>query len=38
MAKYFNTVEDPKYVLVQPASPKLGLFKEHLIKWIEEVA
>src|SRR3990167_9287451 len=34
--KHLNTVEEPKYVRVQPASPKLGQFEEQLTKWLEE--
>lgn len=34
--KYLNTVEEPQYGRVQPASPKLGQFEEQLTKWLEE--
>ena len=34
--KHLNTVEEPKYVRMQPASPKLGQFEEQLTKWLEE--
>jgi len=34
--KHLNTVEEPKYVRVQPAAPKLGQFEEQLRKWLEE--
>ncbi len=36
--KYLNTVEQPKYERVQPASPKLGPFEEQLTQWLEEEA
>ena len=36
--KHLNTVEEPKYVRVQPAAPKLGQFEEQLTKWLEEEA
>lgn len=31
--KHLNTVEEPKYERLQPASPKLGQFAEQLIRW-----
>ena len=36
--KYLNTVEEPQYERVQPASPKLGQFEELLTKWLIEEA
>jgi Mn-dependent DtxR family transcriptional regulator len=33
--KHLNTVEEPKYERVQPASPKLGQFEEQITKWLE---
>jgi transposase len=36
--KHVTTVEQPKYVRVQPASPKLGQFEEQLNIWLEEEA
>ena len=36
--KHLNTLEEPKYERVQPASPKLGQFEEQLTNWLEEEA
>jgi len=32
--KHLNTVEEPQYERVQPASPKLGKFEAQLTKWL----
>lgn len=34
--KHLNTVEEPKYERLQPASPKLGQFAEQLTQWLLE--
>jgi transposase len=34
--KHLNTVEEPKYVRKQTASPKLGQFEAQLTTWLEE--
>jgi transposase len=34
--KHLNTITEPKYEREQPASPKLGQFKEQLTAWREE--
>ncbi|MFN7835247.1 MAG: IS21 family transposase [Burkholderiaceae bacterium] len=36
--KHLNTVEEPKYVRNQPASPKLGEFQSRLERWLEQEA
>lgn len=36
--KHLNTVEEPRYERVRPASPKLGQFEERITKWLEEEA
>ena len=36
--KHLNTVEEPGYERVQPASPKLGQFEEQLTKWLIDEA
>ena len=34
--KHLNTVEEPKYVRMQPAAPKFGQFEEQLTIWLGE--
>jgi transposase len=36
--KHLYTVEEPKYLRVQPSAPRLGQFEEQLTKWLEDEA
>lgn len=36
--KFLNAVKEPKYVRVQPMSPKFGAFESYLTHWLEEEA
>ncbi len=36
--KHLNTIDEPRYVRLQPVAPKLGQFEAQLTQWLEQEA